>query len=46
VINAGSPVGNSAVGVSLKPVWVYQHLAYSAARPLLGAIDIGAYEAQ
>jgi hypothetical protein len=46
VINAGSAVGNSDAGVSLKPVWVYQHPAYGAARPVLGTIDIGAYEAQ
>jgi hypothetical protein len=46
VINAGSAVGNSAAGVSLKPVWAYQHVAYGASRPVAGAIDIGAYEVQ
>jgi hypothetical protein len=46
VINAGSAVGNSATGVSLKPVWVYQHPANGKSRLVGGAIDIGAYEAQ
>jgi hypothetical protein len=46
VVNAGSVVGNSDAGVSLKPLWVYQHTAYAAIRPLAGAVDIGAYEAQ
>jgi hypothetical protein len=46
VINAGSAVGTSAAGVSLKPVAVYQHVAYGASRPAVGVIDIGAYEVQ
>jgi hypothetical protein len=45
VISAGSAVGNSAAGVSLKPVWVYQHVAYGASRVAIDAMDIGAYEA-
>jgi hypothetical protein len=45
VTNAGSTVGNSATGVSVKPVWVYQHTANGVSRPVAGAPDIGAYEA-
>jgi hypothetical protein len=46
VINAGSVVGTSAAGVSLKPGAVYKHVASGATRPVLGALDIGAYESQ
>jgi hypothetical protein len=46
VINAGSTVGLSATGVPLKPGAVYKHKASGASRPALGALDIGAYEAQ
>jgi hypothetical protein len=46
VINAGSVVGASAAGVPLKPGAVYKHVASGATRPVLGALDIGAYEAQ
>jgi hypothetical protein len=46
VINAGSAVGASATGVPLKPGAVYKHKASGASRPVLGALDIGAYEAQ
>jgi len=46
VTNAGSVPGVSAAGVSLKPVAQYKHVASAVARPVLGTIDIGAYEAQ
>jgi len=46
VTNAGSVPGVSAGGVSLKPVAHYKHVASAVARPVLGAYDIGAYEAQ
>jgi hypothetical protein len=46
VINAGSVVGASAAGVPLKPGAVYKHVASGATRPVLGALDIGAYESQ
>jgi hypothetical protein len=39
-------VGASAAGVPLKPGAVYKHVASGATRPVLGALDIGAYEAQ
>lgn len=46
VTNAGSVPGNSSAGVSLKAVAQYKHTASGVARPVLGAFDIGAYEAQ
>jgi hypothetical protein len=46
VTNAGSVPGVSAAGVSLKPVAQYKHTASATSRPVLGAYDIGAYEAQ
>jgi hypothetical protein len=46
IINAASTPGLSATGVSLKPVAQYKHVALGVARPVLGALDIGAYEAQ
>lgn len=46
VTNAGSVPGVSATGISLKPVGVYKHVASGTARPVLGTIDIGAYESQ
>jgi hypothetical protein len=42
VINAGSAVSLA----QLKAVSSYKHLASSTARPVLGALDIGAYEAK
>jgi hypothetical protein len=45
VTNAGSVPGVSATGVSLKPAAQYKHAASGVARPALGTIDIGAYEA-
>jgi hypothetical protein len=46
VINAGSAPGVSASGLSLTPGAVYKHVAWGANRTAVGAIDIGAYEAQ
>jgi hypothetical protein len=46
VINSGSVPGSSTAGVSLKPGAVYKHVASGVTRPVLGTIDIGAYEAQ
>ena len=43
VIDAGSTVGQ-ANGLSLAPTLQYQHPAGKIARPVVGAIDIGAYE--
>jgi hypothetical protein len=45
VTNAGSDPGVAATGVSLKPIGEYKHVAGGNARPVLGALDIGAYEA-
>jgi len=45
VINAGSAPGNSAAGVSLAPVAQYKHSAGGETRSPVGALDIGAYEA-
>ncbi|MDB5759583.1 MAG: hypothetical protein JWM30_2872 [Burkholderia sp.] len=45
VINAGSAAGNSASGLSLLASSQYKHVASSETRTLVGAIDIGAYEA-
>jgi len=45
VINAASDPGKAASGVSLKPGAVYKHTASGATRPVVGALDIGAYEA-
>lgn len=44
VVNAGSVPGVSATGVSLKPTIVYKHRASAATRPVVNAIDVGAYE--
>jgi hypothetical protein len=46
VTNAGSVPGVSATGISLKATGQYKHTAGGTARPALGNIDIGAYEAQ
>lgn len=46
VTNAGSPPGTSTSGVSLKPAAQYKHVAGGVARPVMGTIDIGAYESQ
>jgi hypothetical protein len=45
VIDAGSDPGVSAKGVSLKAVAQYKGVASGEARPEIGTIDIGAYEA-
>lgn len=45
VIGAASVPGYSASGVSLKPGAEYKHVASGASRPVVGALDIGAYEA-
>ncbi|MFC0250894.1 hypothetical protein ACFFJK_03240 [Massilia consociata] len=44
VIGAASTPGVSATGVSLKPGAEYRHRASGATRPVVGALDIGAYE--
>lgn len=44
VVNAGSAPGKASSGVSLAPTYVYQHSASAAKRPVVKAIDIGAYE--
>jgi hypothetical protein len=46
VTNAGSTPGVSLSGISLKPVGQYKHVASGVARPVMGALDIGAYESQ
>jgi hypothetical protein len=46
IINAASVPGTSASGVGLKPGAQYKHVASGVTRPVLGALDIGAYEAQ
>lgn len=43
-INKGVSPGLSPTGVSLKPTLHYVHVAKSAARPVVGALDIGAFE--
>jgi len=45
VRDSGSAPGLSASGVSLMPVAQYRHVASGEARPTVGQIDIGAYEA-
>ena len=45
VIDAGSEPGFSVTGVSLRAIATYRHVANAAKRATLGAIDIGAYEA-
>ena len=45
VINAGSVAAASASGLSLLATSQYKHAAGSETRTLVGAIDIGAYEA-
>ncbi|ATQ78968.1 hypothetical protein CR152_18410 [Massilia violaceinigra] len=44
VVDAGTAPGVSATGYVLKPVAQYKHVAKSFARPVSGALDIGAYE--
>jgi hypothetical protein len=44
MIDAGSAPGSSASGVSLVPIAQYVAVASSQARPVSGALDIGAYE--
>jgi len=45
VVNAASNPGLSATGVSLTPVSQYKATAAGEARPVVGALDIGAFEA-
>jgi hypothetical protein len=45
VIDAGTAPGASLTGVALAPVAGYKHVATGIARPVTGALDIGAYEA-
>ena len=45
VVNSGSTPGVSASGMSLVPVAQYHHVAAGETRPIVGQIDIGAYEA-
>lgn len=45
VVNAGTDPGVSATGYVLKPVAQYKHVAFWIGRPVTGALDIGAYEA-
>jgi 3',5'-cyclic AMP phosphodiesterase CpdA len=44
-INAGTAPGLSSAGVALMPTLQYKHIASTESRPVVGAIDIGAYEA-
>lgn len=44
VVNAGSTPGYAASGFALKPGAVYKHSASGTTRPVVGAIDVGAYE--
>jgi spore coat protein U-like protein len=45
MIDTGSDPGKSAAGVSLAPVAQYKAVASGEARPVVGQLDIGAYEA-
>jgi hypothetical protein len=45
MIDTGSAPGTSAKGVSLTPVAQYKSVASGEARPVVGQLDIGAYEA-
>jgi len=44
VIDAGSAPGVAPTGVALAPVAGYKHVGKGIARPVTGALDIGAYE--
>jgi hypothetical protein len=44
VIDAGTDPGKSAAGVSLAPTGQYKDVASGEARPVSGALDLGAYE--
>ena len=44
VLGDASDPGVSVSGFSLKPVAQYRHVAAGVARPVLGTLDIGAYE--
>jgi hypothetical protein len=44
VIGAGTDPGTSASGVSLVPTGQYKDVAAGEARPVAGALDLGAYE--
>ncbi len=46
VINMASAPGTTAAGVSLLAIDQYQHPAWGEIRPVVGALDIGAYEAK
>lgn len=46
IVDAGSSPGQSASGFSLQPTSSYKHIAAGNTRPILGKIDIGAYEIQ
>lgn len=44
IVNAGSAPGVSPFGVALSPLAGYKHVGTGIARPIVGALDIGAYE--
>ena len=44
VIDAGTDPGKSASGVALAPTGQYEDVASGEARPVAGALDLGAYE--
>ena len=44
VIDAGTDPGESAAGVALAPTGQYKDVASGEARPVAGALDLGAYE--
>lgn len=45
IINAASAPGYAASGVPLNPGAEYRHVASGVSRPVVGVLDIGAYEA-
>lgn len=45
IINAASAPGYSGSGVPLNPGAEYRHVASGVSRPVVGSLDIGAYEA-
>lgn len=45
VIDAGTAPGVSVTGFALTPSYGYKHVSTMIARPVTGALDIGAYEA-
>lgn len=44
IIDAGSAPGVSVAGFAMAPTFGYKHSALGMARPVAGALDIGAYE--